>query len=292
MLRRDLVLFSLLLLALTACGGPLLDDGGVPLDDAGMLVEDAGALDDAGMLVEDAGALADAGVDAGAPVEDGGYDGGSEQDDAGFDAGPSYVDIIDHTFLIEHFGGDPVDAFDYADDVDGFQQYLDDVGVTYFSADEIVTPNNPSAAAGCGYMILLPERGLWERIGALALFSDQLRALVGEPVFMRNWWRPDCYNTAVGGAPGGDHPDADAVDLDFQSATSRAAAQQYLCEAYWSQDIVGPDEIAPGSDLDPRLNLSVGLGGLTIHLGVLSANGRRHWKYGSYTQEPNSGDCW
>jgi hypothetical protein len=203
-----------------------------------------------------------------------------------------YVDVIDHAFLIEHFGGTAANAFDYDDDVMGFQAYLDDVGVQYFSANEIVTPNSPSAAAQCGYMILLPTRGEWEKIGALALMADQLRALVGEPVLMRNWWRPDCYNELVGGAAGGDHPDADAVDLDFQSATSRAAAQQYLCNNYWAEDIVPAEDIAPGSDLDPRLNMSVGLGGVTIHLGVLSANGRRFWKYGSYTQEPDSGSCW
>ena len=57
-------------------------------------------------------------------------------------------------------------------------------------------------------------------------------------------------------------------------------------------DIVPPEQIAPGSDLDPRLNMSVGLGGITIHLGVLSAAGRRFWYYDSYTAEPGSGNCW
>jgi hypothetical protein len=202
------------------------------------------------------------------------------------------VDVIDHEFLIKHFGGTPVDPFDYGPDLDSFQQYLDDVGVQHTSAEEIVTPYNQAAATGCGYTILLPERDQWEKIGALGLFTDVLTELVGEPIFMRNWWRPPCYNEAVGGAAGGDHPDADAVDLDFASETSRAMAQKFLCDMYWKQDIVGPEEIAPGSNLDPRLNMSVGLGGVTIHLGVLSANGRRFWTYASYTTEPDSGDCW
>jgi hypothetical protein len=38
--------------------------------------------------------------------------------------------------------------------------------------------------------------------------------------------------------------------------------------------------------------MSVGLGGITIHLGVLSAGGRRFWYYDSYTDEPESGTCW
>ncbi len=208
------------------------------------------------------------------------------------DPGEELVDEIDHEFLIDHLGGDPVNAFDYGPDLDSFQLYLDAVGVQYTSAAEIVEPYDPAAATGCGLTILLPEREQWEKIGALALFTDELRELVGEPIFMRNWWRPPCYNAAVGGAANGDHPDADAVDLDFLSNASRAMAQKFLCETYWSQDIVAPDQIAPGADLDPRLNMSVGLGGVSIHLGVLSAGGRRYWTYSSYTDEPDSGDCW
>lgn len=300
------------LLALTACGPGALDGGEPGATDGGPSDGGSVAIDDAGDVAPiDAGEGADAGdpYDGGSEVI---FDGGDGPEDAGgdpdpdpepFDAGPDepedagveepdYVDAIDHAFLIAHFGGTVVDAFEYSDDLAGFQLYLDDVGVQYFSANEITSPNNPSAAHQCGYDILLPEQAGWERIGALALLSDQLRALVDEPVFMRNWWRPPCYNNLVGGAAGGDHPDADAVDLDFSSATSRAAAQAFLCENYWSQDIVAPEEIAPGTDLDPRLNLSVGMGGATLHVGLLSANGRRFWFYGSYTEEPGSGDCW
>lgn len=202
------------------------------------------------------------------------------------------VSLIDHAFLIDHFGGANADPFAYPETQEGFQDYLDAVGVTYFAAWEYVVPNNPSVATSCGYTILLPERGWWPRAAALGLLADRLRALVNEPVTLRNWWRPPCYNEGVGGAPGGDHPDADALDLDFRSATSRAAAQRYLCDTYWNQDIVPPEDIAPGSGLNPRLNLSVGLGGVTIHLGLLSSNGRRFWKYASYSNEPGSGNCW
>ena len=206
--------------------------------------------------------------------------------------GNALVSEIDHEFLIDYLGGDPVDAMDYGPDLDSFQQYLDAVGVQYTTGAEIVEPYNQAAATGCGLSILLPERDEWEKIGALALFTDELTELVGEPIYMRNWWRPPCYNDAVGGAANGDHPDGDAVDLDFMSNASRAMAQEFLCETYWDQDIVEPEQIAPGSGLDPRLNMSVGLGGVTIHLGVLSQGGRRFWTYSSYTVEPNSGGCW
>lgn len=203
-----------------------------------------------------------------------------------------YIDEIDHEFLIEYLGGDPVNPLAYGPDLDSFQQYLDAVGVQHTTAAEIVEPYNRAVATMCGYTILLPAQDQWEKAGALALFTDELTELIGEPIFMRNWWRPPCYNDAVGGAPTGDHPDADAVDLDFMSATARAEAQRFLCETYWEQDIVTPEEIAPGSDLDPRLNMSIGLGAVTIHLGVLSAGGRRSWTYGGYTDEPDSGQCW
>ena len=218
---------------------------------------------------------------------------GGEQDlSLGLEPESVGVSVIDHSFLIRHFGGNDVDPMMFDETQDGFQAYLDAVGVTYFAAWEYVVPNNMQVAEQCGYTILLPERGWWRKAAALGLFADQLRILVNEPVTLRNWWRPDCYNTGVGGAPGGDHPDADALDLDFSSARSRADAQRYLCETYWNQDIVPPEDIAPGSDLDPRLNMSIGLGEVTIHLGVLSSNGRRFWMYDSYQALPDSGDCW
>ncbi len=208
------------------------------------------------------------------------------------DAPPVGVSVIDHTFLIEYFGGRAADPMLFAETPDGFQSYLDAVGVTYFSATEYITPNNPRVAEGCGYSVLLPERSVWPRAGALGLLADQLRALVNEPVVLRNWWRPPCYNAGVGGAAGGDHPDADALDLDFRSARSRADAQRHLCNTYWLADIVAPEDIEPGSNLNPRLNMSLGLGGATLHLGLLSRNGRRYWKYASYSQVSDSGTCW
>lgn len=210
-----------------------------------------------------------------------------------FDSGQALVDEIDHEFLIAHFGGDPtVSAFDFVEDIDGFALYLDAVGVQHVTAADLAEPYNEAAATMCGFDFLLPEPDEWEKAAALALFTDVLTELVGEPIFLRNWWRPPCYNDAVGGAADGDHPDGDAVDLDFSSPEVRGIAQGFLCETYWNADIVTPEQILPGSDLDPRLNMSIGLGGVTIHLGVLSGGGRRFWFYDSYSVEAGGGDCW
>ena len=205
---------------------------------------------------------------------------------------PAGISVIDHSLLITRFGGTDADPMTFAETQDGFQEYLDAVGVTHFAAWEYVVPNNTAVADRCGFDILLPERSWWRKAAALGLLADQLRRLVNEPVTLRNWWRPPCYNEAVGGAANGDHPDGDALDLDFRSARSRADAQRHLCEQYWSRDLLEPHEIAEGSGLNPRLNLSVGLGGATIHLGLLSRNGRRFWRYSSYSNQSNSGGCW
>ncbi len=47
---------------------------------------------------------------------------------------------------------------------------------------------------------------------------------------IRNWWRPAAYNAdpTVGGAKNGDHPTANAVDLDYASPASRAKAERFL----------------------------------------------------------------
>ncbi|BBM85965.1 D-Ala-D-Ala carboxypeptidase family metallohydrolase [Candidatus Uabimicrobium amorphum] len=177
---------------------------------------------------------------------------------------------------IRQLGGSAVKSTMFPKTVDGFQMYLDAVGVRYFSAREMTRPNHPDKAKQCGFDNFLPPHEDWPKGAALALLADKMRALVNEPVKMRNWWRPSCYNSKVGGAKGSDHVQAFAVDLDFRSAQSRAKAQAYLCQNYWSGD----------------LQLSVGLGGVTIHLGILSPKGKRSWKYSSYTKLPNSGNCW
>ncbi|WP_372366053.1 D-Ala-D-Ala carboxypeptidase family metallohydrolase [Candidatus Uabimicrobium sp. HlEnr_7] len=189
---------------------------------------------------------------------------------------PATISANSFENVIRKLGGSVVKPTMFPKTVDGFQMYLDAVGVRYFSAKEMTRPNHPDIARQCGFNNLLPSHGDWAKGAALALLADKLRALVNEPVKMRNWWRPSCYNEKVGGAKGSDHVQAFAVDLDFRSAKSRAKAQGYLCANYWSSD----------------LQLSIGLGGVTIHLGILSPKGKRNWKYKSYTKLPNSGNCW
>ena len=153
---------------------------------------------------------------------------------------------------------------------EGFQDYLDAIGVNHFSASEMVTPRHPDVAAKLGYSIFLPPHDWWSRGAALALLSSVLRELVGEPVHMRNWWRPRPYNndeTKVEGATDSEHIAAYAVDLDFRSPESRKIAEDHILEL---------------AAQETWLELSIGLGNQSIHFGMFPPRGGRRWTYASH----------
>jgi len=168
---------------------------------------------------------------------------------------------------IQLFGGQVVDPAGYPRTAAGFQDYLNATGVQYFPAAEMLTPHRKSTARRLGYSILLPKHDWWPRGAALAKLADKLRALVGRPVRMRNWWRPSDYNKAVGGASASDHINALSVDLDYGSANDRRAAERMLKQLR--------------SD-NSWLRMSLGLGNVTTHVGLLSSRGERTWHYKSY----------
>ncbi len=168
---------------------------------------------------------------------------------------------------IRHFGGTVANPTDYPHTVAGFQEYLTASGVRHFTAQEMTRPHNAEAARQAGYSELLPDYDYWPRGAALALIADQIRDLLGEAVVMRNWWRPEAYNRRVGGAEHSDHLTASAVDLDYRSSQSRQRAEEWLWTQYHSLD---------------WLQMSLGLGARTTHVGILSPRGHRHWYYQSH----------
>jgi hypothetical protein len=158
----------------------------------------------------------------------------------------------------------------YPETVSGFQAYLSDCGVRSISAADLTHPNHPRIAARLGYRDFLPPRDWWPRGTALALLAQNISSSAG-PVRVRNWWRPASYNSGVGGAKGGDHPTANAVDLDYQRPSDRMRAERYL------------------RDLDrrcPWMELSLGLGPQTTHVGIGSPRGRREWHYPGWRPAP------
>ncbi|MDD0851504.1 hypothetical protein HBN50_00285 [Halobacteriovorax sp. GB3] len=199
--------------------------------------------------------------------------------------------------IISKTSGVVVDANDYKSSIEGFQDFLSDSGVSKkFSAREMVKPFSSSAAKSCGLETLLPNRCRWKSAAAQALVAMKLREVINDDrpngkkgIFLRNWWRPNCYNKAVSGASTSDHRNARGFDLDFKSVEDRMKAQKYLCEMY--------KEMSP-------LSLQVGIGCQTIHLGIGSpkrlpnypADGSRFWKYGSLNRcdqkRIEGDDCW
>ena len=92
---------------------------------------------------------------------------------------------------------------------------------------------------------------------------------------IRNWWRPEDYNRQPGvdGASGSDHITATALDLDYASPSLRAKAEEFLRSL---------------QARTPWLNMSLGLGASTTHVGLLSPRGHRQWFYAGYAAAPST----
>ena len=187
----------------------------------------------------------------------------------GMPAAPSLDEADVYAHAIEKLDGRTVDAQIFPNTVEGFQAYLAASGIKSVTAVELTRPNHPGVAARHGFQDFLPPQSWWRRGAALALLIQQLRSVVHEPLHVRNWWRPATYNSdpAVQGARNGDHPTANAVDLDYASRGGRMRAERWLRtldrEAKW-------------------LQLALGLGDLTTHVGIGSAKGRREWHYAGW----------
>jgi hypothetical protein len=142
-----------------------------------------------------------------------------------------------------------------------------------FNIGEIVKPHKASAAKSVGYTELCPPAHTWGVVALLMWIADELREASGAPVNLRNLWRPQSYNALV--AESGidsDHPNACGMDLDFKGPSEREKALEWLIE--WV------------TTSDNAAQVSVGLGGRTLHVGVLTPRGTRHWTYDSWGGRP------
>lgn len=170
---------------------------------------------------------------------------------------------------IQQFGGQIADPVAFPETVAGFESYLLASGVRDISAAELTRPNHLEVAARLGFSAFLPPKAWWPRGAALALLTQSMETAIHAAAHVRNWWRPAAYNLdpAVAGARNGDHPTANAFDLDFASTIDRMKAELYL-RALDKQF--------------PWMHLSLGLGALSTHIGLGSPRGHREWHYAGY----------
>jgi len=176
--------------------------------------------------------------------------------------------MADRSYAIKRFGGKVVDASAYPYTLEGFQKFLDDSGVNrqWSSAFELAKVNKPAVGLRFGYTLLLPPQVWWPKAAALALMQNRIREKVNAPVVINNWWRPAGYNEAVGGKTRGDHPDGDALDLNFKSSGDKWVAAKYV------HDI---------QESEPSLAVSLGIysSETVLHTGLQSDKGKRTWDY-------------
>jgi hypothetical protein len=142
----------------------------------------------------------------------------------------------------------------------------------YFSTDEIVEPNDKEKAASVGYDEFVPPAHTWGVVTLLVWLADQMRHQADSPVTMRNLWRPMSYNRIVSTSGiESDHPNACGMDLDFKDAEARRDAQAWL--------------VTHTSETANEMQLSIGFGHTTLHVGVLTPCGTRFWTYDSYKDQ-------
>jgi hypothetical protein len=148
------------------------------------------------------------------------------------------------------------------------ETYMQDHGVSFFSVREVVEPHDQNKAREAGFGDLVPPLHLWPWAILVLKVGDRVRGHVGKPVVLRNLYRPMSYNRLV--AKSGirsHHPNAAAGDFDFPTADDRRDAEHLIRSL--SAD-------------HPELEMSLGLGERSLHVGILSPNGHRHWFYDSY----------
>ena len=175
---------------------------------------------------------------------------------------------------IIELGGQLVKPHGFPETASGFQAFLSASGVKSLTGRELIMPNHPDVAARFGFVHFLPPRSWWPRGASLALLVQHISARTGGPIHVRNWWRPPAYNSdpAVGGARNGDHPTANAFDVDYSSVGDRIHAEKTLR--------------ALGRRC-PWMGLSLGLGAQTTHIGIGSPRGHREWHYAGWTRSRN-----
>lgn len=191
-----------------------------------------------------------------------------------------------HTqWILDNFKYLGVKSFDLnsipGDDLSALQAYLNAVGVIDFSAKELtkVSSDKKELAAELGFESFLPPKAWWPRLAAQAIVAQKIRDITKSQILVRNAWRPEVYNEAVGDVKKSAHSQCCALDLVVASEEAWVKAVDFLLSLYNNKAV--------------HLNLGLGFNKESkfIHVGCFDARPsdsglgfdysetRRRWRY-------------
>ncbi len=142
--------------------------------------------------------------------------------------------------------------------------YLKAHKIRHFSETEILTMRR------LGKKMKLPPRSFWPRIIPTLLIAEEIRAAVGHPLIVGNGYRPEPFNSQVGGAKKSTHLSFRALDLDLPRGHKSLEDQE---EFYRVTASIYLDR---GHDLKMGLGLYRSWRGARVHIDT--GYRRRDWK--------------
>lgn len=91
-------------------------------------------------------------------------------------------------------------------------EYLAGVGIENFGAEEVLNMRR------AGLIVDAPSREWWPRIVPTLRLAEKLRERLGHPLVIGNGYRPEPYNSMVGGSKKSQHVQFRALDIDLPSS--------------------------------------------------------------------------
>jgi hypothetical protein len=142
--------------------------------------------------------------------------------------------------------------------------YIKAHGVSHFSAREILTLRR------LGETVKAPPSSKWPNIIPALLIAENIRAELGCPLIVGNGYRPEPFNSRVGGAKNSQHLHFRALDLDLP----RSHRSPELQEEFYR--VAAEIYLEHGAALKMGLGLYRAWKGTRVH--VDAGYRRRHWK--------------
>ncbi|MEM7529839.1 MAG: D-Ala-D-Ala carboxypeptidase family metallohydrolase [Pseudomonadota bacterium] len=111
-------------------------------------------------------------------------------------------------------------AADAGDYLRRFTNFVDDLGIEFFSAPELLYMGASNAPGGrCDGLNALPSEALWPRVAKTALMIDEIRRQHGAPIVILSGYRSEDYNACVKGKPNSLHRVFNALDFTSRSGS-------------------------------------------------------------------------